>query len=72
MGETIQFKVNGRPVTVQTDPQRRLLDVLREELGLTGTKYGCGEGRCGACTVLLDGRREASCSRAGRSTPRSS
>jgi carbon-monoxide dehydrogenase small subunit len=62
MHEAIQFTVNGRPVAVQTDPQRRLLDVLREELGLTGTKYGCGEGRCGACTVLVDGRRTRSCS----------
>ncbi len=62
MGATIKFTVNGRPVAVQADPQRRLLDVLREELGLTGTKYGCGEGQCGACTVLLDGRRARSCS----------
>lgn len=55
------FTVNGRRRTVTTDPNRLLLDVLREDLGLTGTKYGCGEGRCGACTVLLDGHRERSC-----------
>ena len=46
---------------VTTDPKRPLLDVLREDLQLTGTKYGCGEGRCGACTVLVDGRRTHSC-----------
>lgn len=58
----IQFTVNGRPVTIETDPQRPLLDVLREDLGLTGTKYGCGERRCGACSVLADDRRVFSCS----------
>ena len=50
-----QFAVNGAPVEVEAPGMRRLLDVLREELGLTGTKEGCGEGECGACTVLLDG-----------------
>ena len=54
--------VNGRPTTVKTPSDRLLLDVLREDLALTGTKYGCGEGACGACTVLLDGRPTFSCS----------
>lgn len=53
--------VNGDVRTVTTDPERPLLDVLREDLGLTGTKYGCGEGECRACTVLLDGRPVTSC-----------
>ena len=61
MDATITFTVNGRSWSVTTDPARTLLDVLREDLRLTGTKYGCGEGRCGACTVLLDGRRAFSC-----------
>ena len=61
MDATLTLTVNGRRVTVTTDPQRPLLDVLREELQLTGTKYGCGEGRCGACTVLVDGRPEHAC-----------
>jgi carbon-monoxide dehydrogenase small subunit len=49
------FTVNGGPVEVEATGMRRLLDVLREDLGLTGTKEGCGEGECGACSVLLDG-----------------
>jgi len=53
--------VNGRPVELTVAPNRRLLDVLRDDLGLTGTKEGCGEGECGACTVLLDGRPVNSC-----------
>ncbi len=61
MDATINFTVNGRQRTVTVDPERPLLDVLREELQLTGTKYGCGEGRCGACTVLVDGKRARSC-----------
>ena len=61
MTSTITFTVNNQPRTVTTDPARPLLDVLREELQLTGTKYGCGEGRCGACTVLVDGKRTFSC-----------
>jgi len=61
MSVTIALTVNGRRRTVTTDPQRPLLDVLREDLHLTGTKYGCGEGQCGACAVLLDGRRVLSC-----------
>lgn len=61
MDATITFTVNGKPRTVTTDPQRPLLDVLREDLQLTGTKYGCGEGQCRACTVLLNGKSVASC-----------
>jgi aerobic carbon-monoxide dehydrogenase small subunit len=61
MDSTITFTVNGQSRTVTTDPQRPLLDVLREDLKLTGTKYGCGEGQCLACTVLLDGKSVASC-----------
>jgi len=61
MDVTITLTVNGVVRTVTTDPQRPLLDVLREDLHLTGTKYGCGEGRCGACTVLMDGKPARSC-----------
>ncbi|MEA2610606.1 MAG: aerobic carbon-monoxide dehydrogenase small subunit [Chloroflexota bacterium] len=56
-----EFTVNSTPVVVDVPGMRRLLDVLREELGLTGTKEGCGEGECGACTVLLDGAPVDSC-----------
>ena len=59
--EAIKFTVNGQERTVTTDPARTLLDVLREEFQLTGAKYGCGEGRCGACSVLMNGRRVFSC-----------
>ncbi len=61
MDTTITLVVNGGKKSVTTDPKRLLLDVLREDLQLTGTKYGCGEGKCGACTVLVDGRRTPSC-----------
>jgi aerobic-type carbon monoxide dehydrogenase small subunit (CoxS/CutS family) len=61
MKMTVQLTVNGRPVAITTDSQRSLLDVLREDLGLTGAKYGCGEGQCGSCSVLVDGRRVRSC-----------
>jgi len=57
----IRFTVNGRQVERETDAQTRLLDLLREDLALTGTKEGCGEGECGACTVLIDGRAVNSC-----------
>jgi aerobic carbon-monoxide dehydrogenase small subunit len=53
--------LNGRRVTIAAHPLRRLLDVLREECGLTGTKEGCGEGECGACTVLVDGAPVNAC-----------
>jgi carbon-monoxide dehydrogenase small subunit len=56
-----RFLVNGEPAEVDAPGMRRLLDVLREDLGLTGTKEGCGEGECGACTVLLDGAVVDSC-----------
>ncbi|MHC4678380.1 MAG: (2Fe-2S)-binding protein [Planctomycetota bacterium] len=61
MDAAITLIVNGQERTVVTDPQRSLLDVLREDLHVTGPKYGCGEGRCGACTVLIDGRRTLAC-----------
>jgi len=57
----IDFVVNGLPVEVDVPGMRRLLDVLREDLGLTGTKEGCGEGECGACSVLLDGALVDAC-----------
>lgn len=58
---TFTFVVNGESRSVTTDPERPLLDVLREDFDLTGTKYGCGEGRCRACTVIADGRPIRSC-----------
>ncbi|MGA2194204.1 MAG: (2Fe-2S)-binding protein [Bryobacteraceae bacterium] len=58
---TIRLSVNGKTRSVDTEPERPLLEVLREDLGLTGTKYGCGEGQCGSCTVLLDGAPAVSC-----------
>jgi carbon-monoxide dehydrogenase small subunit len=57
----ISFQVNGKLVAVRAYPMERLLDVLREELGLTGTKEGCGEGECGSCSVLMDGVLVNSC-----------
>ena len=57
----ISFTINGQPQTVHAYPMERLLDVLREQLGLTGTKEGCGEGECGACTVTIDRRIVNSC-----------
>ena len=57
----LDFVVNGKATRVETHAAKRLLDVVREECGLTGTKEGCGEGECGACTVLLDGAPVDSC-----------
>lgn len=61
MQRQITLHVNGQQRSLTTDDDRPLLDILREDLGLTGAKYGCGEGECGACTVLLDGRAVRSC-----------
>ncbi|MGA8261872.1 MAG: (2Fe-2S)-binding protein [Arenicellales bacterium] len=61
MKTSISFRLNGRPVTLETDDERTLLWVLRGDLGLTGPKYGCGESLCGACTVIVDGRTVRSC-----------
>ena len=58
---SLRLVVNGRTVTIEADPQTSLLSVLREQLDLTGTKYGCGEGQCGACTVLIGGKAQRSC-----------
>jgi nicotinate dehydrogenase subunit A len=57
----VQLEVNGASRRVEVDPERSLLSVLRDDLDLTGSKYGCGEGQCGACTVLVDGRPTRSC-----------
>jgi aerobic carbon-monoxide dehydrogenase small subunit len=57
----MRFTLNGTDVEIDVHPMRRLLDVLREDCGLTGTKEGCGEGECGACTVLVDGEAVVSC-----------
>ena len=57
----MRFDLNGKRVRIEVHPLKRLLDVLREECGLTGTKEGCGEGECGACTVLVDGLPVNSC-----------
>lgn len=57
----LRFQLNGRPVEIEVAPGRRLLDLLREDLGLIGTKEGCGEGECGACTVLVDGKPRLAC-----------
>jgi isoquinoline 1-oxidoreductase subunit alpha len=59
--QKMQLRVNGKPVEVEVDPQTPLLWVLREQLGLTGTKFGCGMALCGACTVHVDGQAVRSC-----------
>ncbi len=61
MIEEIRFNLNGQPITLSVDGDRTLLWVLRSDLGITGPKYGCGEGICGACTVLLDQEAVPSC-----------
>jgi aerobic-type carbon monoxide dehydrogenase small subunit (CoxS/CutS family) len=61
MPTTQELRINGKTVRVEADRERSLLGVLRDDLGMTGAKYGCGEGRCGACTVLIDGAPTRSC-----------
>ena len=61
MIEPVEFMLNRKPVKLTVDGERKLLWVLRTDLGLTGTKYGCGEGICGACTVVVDGKAHRSC-----------
>ena len=61
MSETINFKLNGRDVTLNTDGNRRLLWVLRDDFGLTGAKYGCGTGLCGSCVVVVNNEAVRSC-----------
>src|SRR5215472_11194818 len=61
MAKPIELEVNGKSYTIHSDPDATLLSVLRDELQLTGTKYGCGEGQCGACTVLIAGTPRRSC-----------
>jgi len=67
MEEPVQFTLNGTPVRLTLDGDRKLLWVLRTECGLTGTKYGCGKAMCGACTVLVDDEPVRSCMRSVRS-----
>jgi aerobic-type carbon monoxide dehydrogenase small subunit (CoxS/CutS family) len=62
MSTALEFHVNGTRQNLRVDARRTLLSILRDDLDLTGTKYGCGEGQCGACTVLLDGKPVKSCS----------
>ena len=57
----LKFKVNGKEVAIKVEDSKRLLDILRDELGLTGTKEGCGIGECGACTVIMNGDAVCSC-----------
>ncbi|HWP45332.1 MAG TPA: (2Fe-2S)-binding protein [Blastocatellia bacterium] len=59
--KTIELHLNGAKRTITAEPDRSLLSVLRDDLDLTGSKYGCGEGQCGACTVLIDGQAARSC-----------
>jgi len=61
MKESVSFRLNGKPIRLEVDSDRTLLWVLRTELGLTGTKYGCGESLCGACTVVVGKEAVRSC-----------
>lgn len=61
MAQTIELRINGSARQARVSAETSLLHVLREQIGLTGTKYGCGEGQCGACTVLIDGKARRSC-----------
>lgn len=61
MRQVIEFVLNGQPARVEAAPGATLLEVLRGDLGLTGARYGCGQGQCGACAVLVDGRAETAC-----------
>src|SRR5260370_38399639 len=61
MPKITELRINGDRVKIDADPERSLLSVLRDDLDLTGSKYGCGEGQCGACTVLIDGAATRSC-----------
>ena len=61
MASSFKLRINGTEYPVQVEPETSLLIVLRDQLGLTGSKYGCGEGQCGACTVLIDGKPRRSC-----------
>lgn len=61
MTQSVAFQLNGQPVSLETDKDRTLLWVLRTDLGLTGAKYGCGVGYCGACTIVVDGEALRSC-----------
>ena len=61
MAKPIEIEINGKRYRVECDPETPLLSALRDELGFTGTKYGCGEGQCGACTVLIAGAARRSC-----------
>lgn len=58
---TINFTINGEEKEMEVDPSKKLLDFIREDLGLTGTKYGCGSGDCGNCTILVNGEPKTSC-----------
>lgn len=59
--QTVRFILNGKPVTAEVTPEQLLVDLLRDDLGLTGTKKGCGVGECGACTIIIDGKAVNSC-----------
>jgi len=61
MSTKYDLKINGQSITVEAEPDAHLLTVLHEDLDMIGTKYGCGEGQCGACTVLIDGKAQRSC-----------